>query len=91
MIWCGVSEKGKPLVFIEPGTKIDAKYYQNNVLEKVLQPEAEKLYGEDTWVFQQDSAPAHKSTLVLNWCRNNLSDFIPTLLWPSSPDLNPLS
>lgn len=92
MIWCGVSKKGKlPLVFIEPGTKIDAKYYKENVLEKVLKPEAEKLYGKDDWVFQQDSAPAHKSKLAQNWCRDNLPDFIPTTLWPpSSPDLNPL-
>jgi inhibitor of nuclear factor kappa-B kinase subunit alpha len=65
MIWCGVSKKGKlPLVFIEPGTKIDAKYYKENVLEKVLKPEAKKLYGKDAWVFQQDFAPAHKSKLA---------------------------
>ena len=92
MIWCGVSKKGKlPLVFIEPGTKINAKYYKESVLESVLKPQAEILYEGSPWVFQQDSAPAHKSQHVQNWCRQNLPDFIPSTLWPpSSPDLNPL-
>ena len=91
MIWCGVSKAKLPLVFIEPGTKINAKYYKESVLESILKPQAEILYEGSPWVFQQDSAPAHKSQHVQNWCRQNLPDFIPSTLWPSfSLDLNTL-
>ena len=51
----------------------------------------EAMYPNREWIFQQDSAPAHKAKTTQEWCRANLSDFIPESLWPpSSPDLNPL-
>ena len=43
MVWAAVTADGRsPIVFIEPGVKVNATYYRENVLEAVLQP----------WAFQ---------------------------------------
>lgn len=92
MVWGGICKRGKlPLVFIEKGVKINAAYYKAEVLEKVVKPSVERMYGKDHYVFQQDGAPSHTANLVQNWCRTNLTDFLAKDEWPpSSPDLNPL-
>lgn len=92
MVWGAICKRGKlPLVFIEKGVKINAQYYKTEVLEKVLLPNLQKLYGDDYYVFQQDGAPAHTSNVVQDWCETNLTDFLKKDEWPpSSPDLNPL-
>jgi inhibitor of nuclear factor kappa-B kinase subunit alpha len=92
MVWCGISKKEKfPMVFIEPGAKINATYYKTHILEKVVRPHGHRIYNGSNWTFQQDSAPAHKAIICQNWCHQNLPDFISTKEWPpSSPDLNPL-
>ena len=44
-----------------------------------------------TWVWQQDSAPAHKSKENHVWLQKECYDFVLFSHWPrSSPDLNPL-
>ena len=92
MVWCGVSKKGKfPMVFIESGLRINARYYIDNVLEGVIKDEGSRMYPDGDWTFQQDSAPAHKARITQAWCERNLPDFISSSEWPpSSPDLNPL-
>lgn len=60
MVWGAICNRGKlPLVFIDKGVKINQNYYIEEVLEKNLKPEAEKLFGDDYYCFQQDGAPAH--------------------------------
>ena len=62
MVWAAISYNGKlPLVFIDRGVKINAEYYQREVLEAHLKPEASQLHLKVDWIFQQDSAPAHKA------------------------------
>lgn len=92
MVWAAVSKRGKlPLIFIEKGVKINSVYYQRDVLQSTLLPEAMRLYPDGDFVFQQDSAPAHASKSTQAWCRANLPHFISSDEWPpSSPDLNPL-
>ncbi len=92
MVWAGCSKKGKlPLVFVDPGTKVNATYYKSHILVNVVKPQCQQMYTNGKWCFQQDSAPAHKAKICQNWCRQNLPDFISTEEWPpSSPDLNPL-
>ena len=92
MVWAAVSKKGKfPLVFVEPGVKINAAYYKRHILVNVVRPQSQLMFNENNWTFQQDSAPAHKALTTQNWCSENLPDFIKTKDWPpSSPDLNPL-
>jgi transposase len=92
MVWGAVSSQGKlPLVFVDPGTKVNSKYYRDSILEGHLKPEAQRLFGGGHWTFQQDSAPAHGAKITQDWCRAHTPDFISSSEWPpSSPDLNPL-
>jgi hypothetical protein len=92
MVWGAISRKGRlPLVFINRGVKINAEYYKKEVLQRILLPEPQKLYGDEYYCFQQDGAPSHTANIVQRWCEDNLTDFIPKDEWPpSSPDLNPL-
>ena len=50
MVWAGICSNGKtPLVFIDPGVKVNAKYYQTNILNGILEPWAKNHYAEDDW------------------------------------------
>lgn len=61
MVWGTLSKKGKlPLYFVEKRVKINADYYIEHVLKNHLLPHAKALYKNDYFLFQQDSAPAHK-------------------------------
>lgn len=92
MVWGAICNRGKlPLLFIDKGVKVNKEYYLEKVLKGHLQENAKLLFGDDEYVFQQDSAPAHKAKVVQEWLRQNVPNFIPTNEWPaSSPDLNPL-
>ena len=49
------------------------------------------VFNGQKWVFQQDSAPAHKAKTTQEWLRRNVPAFISAEDWPSgSPDLNSL-
>ena len=82
--------------FVEKGIKINADYYQTEILESVLIPKtnlsfpnANSLYPGGAWTFQQDSAPAHRAKTTQNWVSKNCPGFISTKEWPpASPDLN---
>jgi inhibitor of nuclear factor kappa-B kinase subunit alpha len=92
MVWGCFSKNLKvPLLFIEPGVKINAKYYIDNVLKNHLLPIVKKHYKNAAYCFQQDSAPSHQAKATQAWCEDNFPDFISSKDWPaSSPDLNPL-
>jgi inhibitor of nuclear factor kappa-B kinase subunit alpha len=46
MVWGTVSGKGKfPLVFVEPGVKVNQEYYQRAILERVVKPEGQRVFG----------------------------------------------
>jgi inhibitor of nuclear factor kappa-B kinase subunit alpha len=60
-------------------------------LQDLVEPLAEQMYSEEPYVFQQNSAPAHKAIIVQDYCKWKFPDFITTKEWlASSPDLNPL-
>lgn len=92
MVWAAITETGRtPLVFVPEGVKINAQTYQELILEGCLKPWAESHFGNTPWVFQQDSAPAHKAKATQNWLVANIPKFISTLEWPPySPDINPM-
>jgi len=48
------------LVFVDSGTKVNSSYYRDELLSKHLLPAICRIAG-DTFVFQQDSAPAHRA------------------------------
>jgi inhibitor of nuclear factor kappa-B kinase subunit alpha len=61
------------------------------VLQGVVKSLNTTLFISHKWVFQQDSAPAHKAKTTQEWLRRNLLGFISTEIWLSgSPDLKPL-
>ena len=70
---------------------MDSKIYFKDILEKNLILRSTLIFDSKPFVFQQDSAPALKSGIVLEWCRDKLPDFIRAEEWPPySPDLNPM-
>ena len=57
----------------------------------VVIPWCNQVAGGRPWVWQQNSAPAHKSKETQAWLQKDCYDFVPFSHWaPSSPDLNPL-
>ena len=55
-----------------------------------LLPAIREISG-DFFIFQQDSAPAHRAKETVQFLSNATPDFITPLLWPpNSPDLNPV-
>jgi len=45
----------------------------------------------DVFIFQQDSAPAHRARDTIELLRHETQDFIGSYVWPAnSPDLNPV-
>ncbi|XGW35854.1 hypothetical protein V3C99_019217 [Haemonchus contortus] len=48
------------VLFVEPGLKINAKYYVKQLREYIL-PSCSRLYRDGSFVLQQDWAPVHAS------------------------------
>jgi len=92
IVWWGVSYQGvTPLHFCEKGVKTGARVYQEDVLQEVVKPLNPTLFNGQKWIFQQDSAAAHKAKTTQEWLRRHVPAFISAKDWPSgSLDLNPL-
>ena len=71
--------------------KVDGAYYRNVLLSHQMLPAIRHLAG-DVFVFQQDSAPAHRARATVEYLRQAIPEFIsPDLTWSlNSPDLNPV-
>jgi len=87
----GLSSLGHTdLFFIDQGTKVNGKYYQDVLIHQQLLPAIRDLSG-DFFTFQQDNAPAHRvheTVQLLTW---ETPEFIALALWPAdSPDLSPV-
>ena len=92
MVFCVFSSEGHiiPPHIFEVGLKVNTKVYLD-VLKRVVIPWCSQVAGGRPWVWQQDSAPAHKSKETKAWLWKECYDFVPFSHWPlSSPDLNPL-
>ena len=78
-----------PHIF-EVGLKVNTKVYLD-MLKSVVIPWRNQVAGGRPWVWQEDSAPAHKSKETQAWLQKECYDFVPFFHCPpSSPDLNPL-
>ena len=92
MVFGVVSSEGHimPPHIFKVGLKVNTKVYLD-VLKSVVIPWCNQVGGGRLWVWQQDSAPAHKSKETQAWLQKECYDFVPFSHWPpSSPDLNPL-
>ena len=78
-----------PSHVFEVGLKVNTKC-NLDVQKSVLLTWCNQVAGGRPWVWQQNSAPAHKSKETQAWLQNECNDFVPFSHWPpSSPDLNP--
>lgn len=80
MVSVGVSSLGSTdLIFVEPGVKINGAYYRDILLSQHLLPAIREQSGE-YFVFQQDSAPAHRAHETIAMLRRETPAFISPLL-----------
>ena len=90
MVFGVVSEEGHimPPNIVEVSLKVNTKVYLD-VLKSVVISWCNQVAGGRPWVWQQDSAPAHKSKETQAWLQKECYDFVPfSHRPPSSPDLN---
>jgi len=77
------------LHFVNPGIKINGKYYRETLLKEELLPDMCDI--SEYFIFQQDSAPAHRAKETADLLSTETPAFIPPTLWPAnSQDLNPV-
>ena len=71
--------------------KINETSYRELILEPVLKDLGLKMFHGQSFVFQQDRAPAHTANINQAWLQQNIPEFIRKDEWPPySPDLNPM-
>ena len=52
MVWGGICSTGKtPLVFVDPGVRINKNYYLHKILQGVLKPWTKRHFKQRSWVF----------------------------------------
>ena len=86
MVFAVVSSEGHimPPHIFEVGLKVITKVYLD-VLKCVVNPWYNQVAGGRTWVWQQDSAPAHKSKETQAWLQKECYDFVPFSHWLPPP------
>ena len=86
MVFGVVSSEGHimPPHIFEVGLKVNTKVYLN-VLKGVVIPWCNQVAGGRPWVWQQDSAPVHKSKETQAWLQKECYDFVPFSHWPPPP------
>jgi inhibitor of nuclear factor kappa-B kinase subunit alpha len=92
MILGVVSNKGQvmPPHFFPQGLRVKSAAYID-VLETVVKPWIDNVCNGMPYVYQQNSAPAHKAEVTQEWMAENFHDHVTPNMWPPiSPDLNPL-
>ena len=72
MVWGGVSANARTNLIFVPQVKINSVTYQELILEPEISVAGQNLFRNDTWIFQQDSAPAHASKSTLGKKKSNL-------------------
>ena len=86
MVFGVVSSEGHimPPHIFEVGLKVNTKVYLD-VLKSVVIPWCNQVAGGRSWVWQQDSAPAHKSKETQAWLQKECYDFVSFSHWPPPP------
>jgi len=80
MVSVAVSKMGvTELMFVDPG--VNGQYYRSVLLSQQMIPAIKQVAG-DTFVFQQDSAPAHRAHDAIQLLQRETPDFIGPDLWP---------
>ncbi|GFW11331.1 uncharacterized protein TNCV_3808511 [Trichonephila clavipes] len=86
MIWMGITSQSLTKPFEEPNAKIDAKYYQNKVLKRLIK-KSKPLYPQGNFALHQDSAPSYTAKSTIKWLKGYKIYFLPPEKWiPLFPD-----
>ena len=90
MVFDVVSSEGHimPPHIFEVGLKVNTKVYLD-VLKSVVIPWCNQVAGGRPWVWQQNSAPAHKSKETQAWLQKECYDFVPFSHCPLLPRPEP--
>ena len=76
LVSAAVSKMGVAgLFFVAPGVKVDGKYSQDVLLSQQMLPAIRHVAG-DNFVFQQDSAPAHRARDTVELLQRETAYFI---------------
>ena len=86
MVFGVVSSEGHimPPDIFEVGSKVNTKVYLD-VLKSVVISWCNHMADGWPWVWQQDSAPAHKPKETQAWLQKECYDFVPFSHWPPPP------
>jgi len=63
------------LFFVEPGVKVDDKYYWDVLLSQQMLPAIRHVAG-DNFVFQQNSSPAHRARDTVELLQRETASFL---------------
>ena len=90
MVFGEVSSEGHimPPHIFEVGLKVNTKVYLD-VLKSVVTPWCNQVASGWPWVWQQDSAPAHKSKETQAWLQKECYDFVSFAHFPLLPRPEP--
>ena len=88
MVFGMVSSEGHimPPHIFEVGLKVNTKMYLD-VLKSVVITWCNQVAGGRPWVWQQDSAPGHKSKVTQAWLQKECYEFVPFTLYPPPPPI----
>ena len=76
MVSVGVSKLGfTDLISVGPGVKVNGSYYRDVLLSQKLLPVMREVSGE-FFIFQQDSAPAHRARDTVSFLEQTTPAFI---------------
>jgi hypothetical protein len=91
MVFAAISGSGvSPLVFVDPGAKVNQEYYREKILRSAVLPWVQCTFTNVPYIFQQDGAPSHTAHSVQAFCEANFHDFLRRTEWPAaSLDMNP--
>jgi len=62
-------------MFVDPGVKVNGQHYRDVLLSQQMIPAIKQVAG-DTFVFQQDRAPAHCPRDTIQLLQRETPDFI---------------
>ena len=74
--------------FVNPGVKINGKYYRETLLKEELLPDMRNI--SEYFIYQQNNAPARRGKETVDLSTETPAFTLPTLWLPNSPNLNPV-